>query len=486
MQTPVELVLQNVKLPFVGKLRDYQIEDINRLAYLTNVGLFLDLGLGKTLVSILIACYKLLTGGCSKVYVVMPQSLITQWSSVLTAMELSHVCYRGTPAARRKLDLDVDFVLMSFEIFRGDFEKFDFTEAYLVVDEGTILCQRDNLISLMINGGEKKTIKKVPDKLMPEISYRRFNKLEVGKCLLTATPINRPEDAYGLIKTLNPTAYVNYQQFERIHIAEVDKFNRATEYDNMDLLRDNLLVAATLRYASDHLDLPELIFKNVFYDLAPKHLELYHKLLQDKMLTYKDEVLIDAFNSSAMYNWAQRIIFNPDKRLYSKEPAGFELLGDLLKTTNKALIFACYRETNDNIMAKFKTGGCYGNVTPANQAKFITDFKEGKLNYLTAHVKSGGVGLDLPMCHHIFVPELPRTPRDYRQMCGRCHRSGQKHTVVATNLIARKTLQETIFRKFLVKDDVMNSVINSPMQLSVELTTRISKQDLIKELRGEV
>ena len=119
-------------------------------------------------------------------------------------------------------------------------------------------------------------------------------------------------------------------------------------------------------------------------------------------------------------------------------------------------------------------------------------FKEGALKGLTANPKSGGVGLDLPMCQHVFFPELPITPRDMMQCVGRCHRQGQKETVFVTLTVAKKTIQETLFKRLMEKDDVMRSVVRAAGALSDDLLANIVKdkpktrEQVFKELRGEV
>ena len=483
---PLDLVLKYVTLPFNGVPHDYQATDINRFATTQFSGLFHDLGLGKTFESAMIGAYKILREGFYGCYVICPQSLITQWVLTLEKMDVTVAAYRGTPAKRHNIDRNVDFLVMSYEIFRGDYEILKRDDVFFICDEATILCNNKNIIYLMLQGGQKKTVKKVEGQRIPDITVRKFDKINNGCCLLTATPINRPEDAYGLIKILVPEAYTNFQQFERVHVAKKDKFDRATDYQNMELLRENLLTNASLRHASDHIELPPIIFNNVHYDLHPKHLALYYQLLDEKFLAVDDDIVIDAMSAPAMYNWIQRLIFNVPKELYSKEPAGLELLDDVIRQADKALVFANYRATTALIMERYKAGGCHGGVTPAKQSKFIVDFKEGRLNKLICHPKSGGVGLDLPMCQHTFLPELPVTPRDFRQVCGRTHRQGQKETCVITTMIARGTIQESIFKRFLAKDDLMNEIIFSPMLLSEHMTRSITKTQLMEEMRGKV
>ena len=484
LKSPFEICMEEVNLWFTP--HGYQEEDINRLSVDTSCGVFLDLGLGKTFVSIMIGLYKIITGEHDRCYVICPQSLITQWYNTLTRMHLSAASYRGTPKQRKKIDREVDFLVMSYEIFRTDYEVLKRHDTFIIVDEATILCNRKNIFFLMLQGGIMRKVKKIPGQLMPEVIEREFEGMNHGCALLTATPMNKPEDAYGLIKILTPDTYDNYQQFLRIHVKTFDNFERPEDYDNLELLKENLMKFATLRHASDHIDLPPIVFKTVHYDLAPKHLALYRKLLKERMLRVSDKILIDADSAAAMYNWAQRIITQPDPELYDKEPACFELTDQVMQSVDNALIFNRYKQTNAAYMERYDAGGCFGLIPPVKQSEYIEAFKARELDVLVCNPKSGGFGLDLPMCQNILVPELPVTPRDFRQMCGRCHRQGQKETVVVTIFIARRTIQESIFKRFLKSDDITNSIIQAKIDLTDELiSARMSKAELLAELSGD-
>ena len=83
-----ERVLEHIKLPFDGELHKYQKDDIDDLSIHDICGIYLDLGLGKTTVSAILATHKLITDECYTVHVLCPESLILQWVDVLTRMGL--------------------------------------------------------------------------------------------------------------------------------------------------------------------------------------------------------------------------------------------------------------------------------------------------------------------------------------------------------------------------------------------------------------
>lgn len=134
-----EVVAQNFTLPF--ELYDYQKRPVDALARKDAAGVYLEVGAGKTVTGTVMALYHKLQSEQHTTIVVMPPILILQWSKFLSSIpELSKITrYEGTKAQRAKIDLDADFLLMSLDIFKNDFEKiykfFENRDATLIVDE---------------------------------------------------------------------------------------------------------------------------------------------------------------------------------------------------------------------------------------------------------------------------------------------------------------------------------------------------------------
>jgi SNF2 family DNA or RNA helicase len=297
----LDLVLEQVKLPFDGEPHDYQVEDFVSATSVGSFGFYLDLGLGKTFTSIITACYHLIVGNYNRCIIICPESLITQWVLTLQAMGLDCLEYRGTPKKRSGMVFDKDFSIMSYQIFQKDYERIPKDGVYLIVDEATIMCNSQNILFKMVNGGEVRKKVKVPGRLRPKIEVREFQGLrDYGVALLTATPINNPQDAYGLIKTITPDVYRNYSQFERIHVAKYDYFDQPKEYQELDLLRENLLLQASMRSAGDYIDLPEIVIKTIKYNLAPGHMKVYDQLIDERLIELDGEVVVDALQGSGL------------------------------------------------------------------------------------------------------------------------------------------------------------------------------------------
>ena len=79
--------------------------------------------------------------GENQTMVLMPPILVRQWKNWIDSLNgpITALMYKGTPAARQKLDLNHDFLLMSIQIFKKDYERllewFANRPVTLIVDE---------------------------------------------------------------------------------------------------------------------------------------------------------------------------------------------------------------------------------------------------------------------------------------------------------------------------------------------------------------
>ncbi len=464
---PVEEVLEHITLPF--PLHDYQKIDINNACMSDSYGLYLDPGLGKTAISTVISCYKLLHGA-EVVIAVVPASIITQWVEWLEELGLVVCDYRGGPKTREKLDLDVDFIVLSPQIYQRDYDRFEIDGAYYIIDEATVMCNVENNLCKMLKGGviKRKTFINLSNGgKMPVVREVQYSRRMYGCCLLTGTPINTPLDAYGLISITSPKAYSNYYNFTRLHVAAVNNFKQPVAFKELDKINKNMTENAVIREVSDHLDLPEKIYKIVRYDMSKNHLKLYRQLIEEQILELEDGSIIDATEATKMYHVCQQFIWCPVE--FKGKIEGLEVLDTLVNATRRRLIFNKYRGANNLMMERYEAGGCFGDVSRANQTKYVKAFQSGDLDTLVANPKSGGVGLNLQICDQVIFSEIPVTQRDFKQAEMRCWRQGQTNPVVITLLVARGTIQETLLKNVMRKGELVDKVLHTKESLRDQL-----------------
>lgn len=450
--TPHALVLAHYEFPFV--LHPYQVEAVNYLAPLPWTGLYLQPGLGKTVVATFCALYRRIRGHSEVTLGVMPPLLVTQWSRWLSRVKpknggpLRVARYEGTPAERRAVSFDADFVLMGIQIFKRDIER--------VSEE---FCDKDVFTFL----DEAQCIKDVGSQ-----NYQRFRAFVEGRAcqLLTGTPLNMPMDGYAFINIVAPGIYRNFLDFTNTHVLAVDQFDAPRAYKNLDLLRENLLINAFLRTKEDvFLDLPEAIITEIEYDLDKKHYVLYKTLVNDKLIQLPDGEKIDVTQATALYHALGQIVcqwhhFGADPALKSKI---YSLIEEVLEElgSKKLIVFSNYQRTNEELVRRFGCPGIWGQIPHAqkllNQARFLDD---DKCRLIAMHPQSGGVGLDgfQHVCQDVLYAEPPITPSHWTQSLSRVHREGQKLSVTVRMAIARGTLQRHLTTRLSDKEALIQPV----------------------------
>lgn len=454
----VERALKYVSLPFT--LRDKQVEVVNKYGEYRRHGLYLDMGLGKTVCSTLIGVDRL-AAGVKSVLVLCPPVILDQWAKWLRSLDIDVLLYRGTKNERPRMlktAFDHDFVLMSPNIFRNDFYAIKDTlgrsEIHMIVDEANLIKKHTGVTHKyvrLIQGGDR------------------------GLTLLTGTPLTSPQDAYGYIKLITPLTYATKAQFDRIHIAMKDQYGSAIEYDNLDLLKTNFYLQAISLSVDEVTDMPEIDYQIVNYDLDPRHLELYRRLLKEKLMVVEmeegKEKVLDATKVQNLRHWAQRLVFSPHHLGYTKVPVGLEIAIEECAGAGQIVLFSNYVETNKRLCESLpESAGVYGEISRKQQDKNIADFQAGNVRRLVVNPRSGGVGLELQNnCNHVMFCEFPVTANEFRQARSRVWRQGQQKKVVCKILVANRTVQPKLLETCMQKDEVLAKVQYTVKKLREEL-----------------
>lgn len=455
--TPTETALSHYTLPF--SLKPFQVEVVDDLGPLDTQGHYLQMSCGKTACSTVVALFRKVYYG-ERCVVIMPPILLKQWESWLKTIKpsVSVVKYAGTPAERKAMSLDADFVLVGIQIFKKEYMRFEnhFRDLKYVtiVDEAT-------MISNIGTDNHEKLF---------DFTLGR------SRMMLTGTPMNNPEDAYGLLKFVAPGVYRNKTAFMRIHSNLKDFFGNTVEWQNLDLLAENMnLNSKRILLADVYEQMPKVNYIPLNYDLDPKHLKLYRKLAEEELLRLPDGGKIDATQATKLMHALGQIVMNwghfaGDTKLESETVTlvkeKLDELGD-----GKLLIFAHYRMSVAHLaekLAKYGVVTVNSEVTAKQKDANLEKFKSDPMcRVMVAQVKSAGYGLDglQYCCSHVLYAEPCTSPRDFSQSVARLVRLGQDNPVQVYMAVAAGTLQPRAFNNLLKKDEVVNQVIRNVADL---------------------
>jgi len=452
-------VSQVFQLPYVPY--KYQDEIIDQAVVHKQSLLRLPVGTGKSIIALVLALFSSIEEDVEQILILCPPVLIPQWFRIIqqTSGVPSVVMYRGSPKQRKRMMLNESVVIMSFQIFKIDFDKiYNITKnrkVFVIADEVSL-----KSISTQIY---KKFRKFVYQKVRPMTEadiVQRFT-------LLNATPISNILQSYPWIKILTPDVYSTERQFRSTHVKDEDFFGNPTTFKNLDLLEDNFALRAYHVNAEDVLELPDIVYTPIHYELSDKHYKLYHDLRNRKFNALPTQ--ITALEASGLFNALQKCVTNPEEFGYSpRNPPLLELIDEQLEEIgdDKIILFANYRATNAKLLKHLgdTAVGLWGGVSNVDKEKGLDQFSH-EINRVVANPRSGGVGLNLQHANRIIFVETPLNPSEFKQSVGRIYRQRQNKRCFVNILLAQNTIQEKLYYRLIAKDTTLNEVIKSKVLL---------------------
>lgn len=427
---------------------EYQKRAIDKVVDRTHVGLFLDMGLGKTVIT-LTAINRLMYEEfeVSRVLVIAPKRVAedtwtrehAKWDH-LQHLKVSRIL--GTASQRMnalKADKDVyvigrDNVVWLIEALAPNW-PFDM----VVIDE----------LSSFKNPQAKRF--RALRKVMPRVSR------VVG---LTGTPspnglmdlwaelylldrgerLERTLGAYRE-KYFKPGARSGYVVFKWLPVKGAEK-----------KIRDRISDICVSMSAADYLTLPERIDNVIPVSLSKKELATYKKMEEEQLLELGDDDMIVALNAAAVMTKLLQIangsVYTASGAVERIHDAKLEALEEIIDTTDSpVLVFYSFRHDLGAIL------GAIEGARTLEGPQDIADWNDGKIRVLLAHPAGVGYGLNLQDGGHTIVwYGLTWSLELYQQANARLYRQGQEKPVIIHHLITEGTVDEQVMRALQAKD----------------------------------
>lgn len=445
------------------KPHQYQEYATARILDTPYLGLFLEMGLGKT-VSTLTAIDQLLNDyfEAEKVLVIAPLRVaddtwareINKWDH-LGHLRISKVL-GSADQRRRALKAEADVYVINRENVEwlvgeyGSQWPFD----TVVIDE----------VSSFKNHQSKrfKAIRRV----------RPFIKRLVG---LTGTPApNSLMDLWAPIylldqgerlgKTITGFRDRYFMPGERSgHIV----YNWKQKQESQDRIYEAIGDIAVSMKAEDWLELPERIDRNVTVTLSPKANELYKKLEKDLLLEYSDADVVAqtaAVLSNKLLQMASGAVYDEDRGVKEIHEAKLDALEDIIEAAQgkPAMVFYNFQHSLARIQKRFPQAQILRKGKDGNED--IRAWNNDEIPLLLLHPKSAGHGLNLQesSCQTVVWYDQIWSLEEDQQANARVHRQGQTRRIVILRLVAEGTMDEdaveALERKATGQESLMQAV----------------------------
>lgn len=451
-----------VLLPLPEEMHTYQV---NALAFsVVNPRSYqaLDMGMGKTLISLMWARHVLLDTNAILVFAPL-RTVYSSWPEEIEtwAPELTYTILHG-PNKDANLRKKVDLYLINYEGQQWLFDtlKRMFAEGKkipfraLIVDEGS-----------MCKSASTKRFKMF--KVMADLFTR-------WRLVLSGTP--RPNGSLDLW----PQYYIldggerlgkSVTQFKQEHYTQLDRFLWVAKPGSDEVVREKIKDITYRLEARDYLVLPERTDNIIKVKLPTKVMKEYEQLEKDFFIQL-DSADVEAHNAPSLAmklrQFVQGAVYTdihiqgnkyqrPDGTITNKDRT-FEVVHNEKLKVLKSLV----EEAGGNgilcaIQFKFElkiiqklfpkapviAGGC----SPKDAAKYIKAWNRGEIPLMLCHPASISHGVNLQSGGHIIVHYgLTWSLEQYMQLNARVDRQGQKHGTIIHHLICEDTVDEGILR----------------------------------------
>ena len=448
----------------IYKPRKYQQHTTEQIVKLSEVGPFLDMGLGKT-VSTLTAIVELLsTGQAKKVLIIAPKKVAeTVWTDEIEKWDhLSHLKTSqilGPEKNRKKaLAASANIYIINREnivwlvALLGNNWPFDM----VIVDESSSFknpnSQRFKSLKLV-----RSYIKRVvcltgtpaPNGLLD--LWSQVYLLDKGKRL--GETYTRYRDKYFNAGKREGHIVFNYNLKKGDNLLGDDFYRK----EIFDRIGDICFSMKT----TDYLELPDKIDNNQFIVLPKEVQAKYDEFEREQVLSFADKE-ITAINAAALTNkllqFANGMVYDENKVSHEVHSEKLDRLKEVVEELQDkpVLVFYTYTSDKDRILLNFKQARTL--KTPQD----IKDWNEGKIKMLVTHPASAGHGLNLQFGGtNLLWYGCPWSLEQYLQGIKRVHRNGVAGVVTNTRLIVKNTIDEDVIQTLESKDKVQEAMIKA-------------------------
>ncbi len=196
--------------------------------------------------------------------------------------------------------------------------------------------------------------------------------------------------------------------------------------------------------AKDYLKLKEPLYINRIAKLDEKEYKLYKDMERDAVLELEDEnitALSAAAVSNKLLQLANGAIYTNEKEIIHIHDKKLEVLEELIEEAKgePVLVFYNFKHDKERILERFK------DTRVLDTDQDIKDWNNKKIKVLLAHPASAGHGLNLQEGGSIIIWfGLTWSLELYQQANARLNRQGQEETVRIYHIIAEKTIDERV------------------------------------------
>lgn len=428
-------------------------------------GLFLEMGLGKTVITLTAIDWLM---NCdlevSKVLVIAPKRVAESvWTDEIANWDhtrhLRPSVVLGTEAERIKaLNASADIYIIN----------------------------RENVVWLVNFYGAKWPFDMI---VIDELSSFKSNKAARFRALKTVRP--RVKRVVGLTGTPAPNSLIDLwpqlylldqgkrlskfitdfrdRFFTRVsmngHVAYKYGLRQGADRQIHDLIGD---ICISMK-KKDYLELPDIIENKVMIKLSDKVKAAYDDFEETQVMQFLESEQIIAINGAALTNkllqFANGAVYGEDNKYFEVHDEKLKALEEIIEESQgkPVLVAYSYKHDLERILKRFP------QAIQLKKKKQVEDWNNKKIEMLVLHPASGGHGLNMQFGGNVIVWFGNNWSLELSdQLNARLHRPGQTEKVIINRLVCKGTMDEDVVKALSKKLDGQNALMEA-------IKARISK-----------
>lgn len=441
---------------------EYQKTAIQKILNCPKVGLFLDMGLGKTVIT-LTAIYYLMYYDFSvnKVLVIAPLRVAeSTWANECQKWEhLKHIKIAKILGKEHQRRLAI----------------YENADVYIT--------NRENVVWLMNELPPKQWLfdMVVIDELssFKSSKSKRFKALKKSIVLakrvvgLTGTPApNGLLDLWSQVYLLDggerlgkTLTYYREKYFVPNQRNQSTIFSYKPKDFAENAIKQKLSDICMSMQAKDWLNLPErldFMHNIVLSEHEQRQYNLFEKQSYLQFLEGEAVALSAAALTNKLLQYANGAVYLNHQNGYAQtNTKKLEYLEEMIDGSagQAILCFYCFKSDCERLLKKFPF------AVKLNGSDNVQQWNDGQIPLLLVHPASAGHGLNLQYGGHIIVWfGLPWSLELYQQANARLHRQGQQKTVLIHHLIVKNTVEERVYQTLQQKENVQEQLLQALKQ----------------------
>lgn len=425
------------------------------------VGLFLDMGLGKTVITLdAINTLRYDRWAVQRVLIIAPKKVAEgTWTKEAQKWEhLRHLRISAVLGSQQKrlraLATPADIYVINRDnvAWLVDYFKNAWPFDMVVLDE-----------SSSFKNSQSKRFKAL------KLVRSRINRLVE----LTGTPAsNGLIDLWAQIYLLDGGARLGrtlgqYRErfFDPDKRSRTQIFSYTPKDGSMEYIQQAIGDVCVSMKAEDYLNLPDRMFDDVPVVLDDKARKAYRQLERDLLLEL-DEGQITAASAGVLTGKLLQLcngaVYDSEKRPLAIHNCKVEAFLEVLEQLNgqHCLVFYNFQHDRDRLLAALEPLGL--RVRVYQNAADEDAWNAGEVDVLLAHPASCAYGLNLQNGgHHIVWFGLTWSLEQYEQANKRLHRQGQRHPVIVHHLVVQGGMDEDVIESLRAKGDTQEALMDA-------------------------